>query len=381
MRRLRRAAALLTAAAALAVLPGCQGFAEVEKLVVVAGAAVDRDGETFTVTAEILELSNGAEDGAAKTFLLSSSGESVSEAAARMARATGTELYWGHASVFAVSRALAERGLAPVLEWLLRDGAAALSARIVVVEEGKAADVFGLASPAETCVSAALERILSNYAAGDRRGSAAVSEVADRVAVEGAAALIPVVTALEQEGTRVLAIDGLAVFAGDRMRGVFDLSHAASLRMLSGGHDGPVLSVEACGAHAALQCGRSRTRLSVTEREGRVLAEVRLSVSLKLTEVRGRPDGTDGAFLRAAEDAAGEEIGRLCRETLSRDTADFRTDVLGLGETLARTRPAVWRSMRERWGEIYAAAEIRLEVRAEMRKSGEAVRSLPGEGE
>ncbi|MBQ8897936.1 MAG: hypothetical protein IJY86_05605 [Clostridia bacterium] len=123
------------------LLSGCDGFAEIEELIVVSGAAIDFDGEEYTVTAEIIDLQRGSQETAYKTFYLESRGGSISQAVSHMGRVTGKELYWGHASVFVIGPGVAQSSILPVLEWFLHDSLAAFSSMIVLSDTERAADV------------------------------------------------------------------------------------------------------------------------------------------------------------------------------------------------------------------------------------------------
>ena len=98
-------AACLICAACL--LGGCSNYIEIEKLIIIAGAAIDYDETTqmYQVTAEAI---------------------------ADMSRMAGRQLYWDHADVFVLSQSVVSHSVEPVLDWFTSDVNARLSALVVV---------------------------------------------------------------------------------------------------------------------------------------------------------------------------------------------------------------------------------------------------------
>ncbi|MGN1450591.1 MAG: Ger(x)C family spore germination protein [Eubacteriales bacterium] len=368
------AIAVLTAAAAL--FSGCSGLSEIEELIVVSGAAIDYDGREYTVTAEIIDLQRGSQETAYKTFYLESKGESISQAVSRMSRTTGKELYWGHASVFIISRDVAQNSLVPVLEWFLHDTLAAFSSMVVLANTEKASEIYNFVSPTENSVSFALEKIMTNYSSREEKGSAAVFEMIDKCGAQGVATLIPVISGVRSGDETVIAIDGLAVFASERLSGIYGPEDSEFLRMLLGSHSENVMSVDTGKETVHFHCGKIKTDRKAFCEDGRLRIELKLEVELKIVDVDGNAGELDEAFMKRFSKAAEEYLVCEGRRVVGIDMEDFGSDVLGIGQLLERTKPKLWDEIKDGWRDIYKGGELDIEVRTSVGQSGEASKTL-----
>ncbi|MBR4942220.1 MAG: Ger(x)C family spore germination protein [Clostridia bacterium] len=358
------------------VLSGCSGFAEIEELIVVSGAAIDFDGEEYTVTAEIIDLQRGSQETAYKTFYLEGRGGSISEAISQMGRVTGKELYWGHASVFVIGKGVAERSLLPVLEWFLHDTLAAFSSMLVLADTPKAADVYGFVSPTENSVSFALEKIMTNYSSRKERGSAAIFEMIDKCSAEGVATIIPVISGKENGDETVIEISGLAVFSWDKLRGIYAPEDAEVLKLILESNSGKVFAADTGEETVHFHCGRSKCDFDAKYENGKLYVDVMLEAELKLVDVDGEAGVLDEEFLQRFSDSAGEVLKAKGEKVIMQDVEEFGCDILGVGQYFERCHPGLWEGIKDRWEEVYRSGEFVLTVETKVGQSGEASKTL-----
>lgn len=358
------------------LLSGCDGFAEIEELIVVSGAAIDFDGEEYTVTAEIIDLQRGSQETAYKTFYLESRGGSISQAVSHMGRVTGKELYWGHASVFVIGPGVAQSSILPVLEWFLHDSLAAFSSMIVLSDTERAADVYSFVSPTENSVSFALEKIMTNYSSREERGSAAIFEIIDKCSADGVATIIPVISGQKNGGETVIAINGMAVFARDTISGVYAPEEAELLRLLLESHSGNVFSADTGEEVVHFHCGETKSGFEAEFENGTLTVDVTLEAELKLVDVDGDAGVLDEEFLLRFADSADQVLTQRAMNVLEKDVAVFRSDILGVGQYFERCRPELWEQIKDDWETVYGSARVSLSVDTKVGQSGEASKTL-----
>ncbi len=363
------------------LLSACDGFAEIEELIVVSGAAIDFDGEEYTVTAEIIDLQRGSQETAYKTFYLESKGASISQAVSHMSRVSGSEMYWGHASVFVIGPGVAEYSVLPVLEWFLHDSLAAFSSMIVLAETETAAEIYSYISPTENSVSFALEKIMTNYSSREERGSAAIFEIIDKCSADGVATVIPVIAPRENGREQVIAIDGMAVFAGDRLAGIYDPEEAELLRLLLSSRSENVFSADTGEEVVHFHCGKSSGDFEARYEAGRLYVDVKLQAELKLVDVDGDAGVLNEEFLQRFSNSAKLVLQERGISVIERDVSEFESDILGVGQYFERCQPRLWEELKDNWQEIYRNSEFSLEVETKVGQSGEASKTLSLAGE
>lgn len=358
------------------LLSGCDGFAEIEELIVVSGAAIDFDGEEYTVTAEIIDLQRGSQETAYKTFYLSSKGSSISQAVSHMGRITGKELYWGHASVFVVGTGVAGRSILPVLEWFLHDSLAAFSSMIVLADTETAAEIYEFISPTENSVSFALEKIMTNYSSREARGSAAIFEIIDKCSADGVATIIPVISGQKNGEETVIAINGMAVFSMDVLSGIYDPEEAELLRLLLESRSENVFSADTGEEYVHFHCGETKSDFDARIENGKLFVDVKLEAELKLVDVDGDAGVLDEEFLQRFSDSARLVLRDRGAAVIEKDVSEFQSDILGVGQYFERCEPKLWDEIKDDWSEIYRNGEFSLEVETQVGQSGEASKTL-----
>ncbi|MGE5529535.1 MAG: Ger(x)C family spore germination protein [Patescibacteria group bacterium] len=176
----------------------------------------------------------------------------------------------------------------------------------------------------------------------------------------------PLIGLDEHQGHYVQA--GLAVFSSDRLAGKLGLDETAMFSLLTSHAHAGVLSVALpAGGRLTLRNFRGTTEIEALAVRGMPFFVLRVKVSGAITEM------TSGRTRLAPRDVEGLEraVVRHLRPRLAavvRKLQRWNADVIDLGEQLRVQRPALWR--RIDWRAVYPAAGVRVEVEAEIKKSG-----------
>lgn len=351
---------------------GCGSYVEIEDLIIVAGAAIDYDSADgrYTVTAEVIDLQDsGANDAGYQTVYLRSTGDSVAEAVADLSRIAGHELYWNHADVFLLGRGVLGSSVLPVLDWLMGDVNARLSALVVAAGTERAADVYQLTSPVRKSVSLSLEQILRSYHKVGNGSAVTVNDLVNRCRSVGSAVCMPMVTAEQNGDTPLLVVRSYAVLRGDTLAGICDGREAVGLQLLLGRPVRELLNVELPdGTSVLFRVGEVSTSLCVGVDGDTPGADV--TVRAEIFSVSGETD-LSSSDLR---DGVAAKITDLCEAVLERDVTDFHADILGVGREISRRRPETWERLKADWTETYGKLQysihpvIRLEQLPEGRR-------------
>lgn len=366
-------AACLICAACL--LGGCSNYIEIEKLIIVAGAAIDYDETTqmYQVTAEILDLQGSSgKDANYETIYIESEGESLVEAIADMSRMAGRQLYWDHADVFVLSQSVVSHSVEPVLDWFTSDVNARLSALVVVAGTEKASDIYQLESLGQKSVSISLERILENY---QSKGHAIVSinELMNSYGIKGFATCIPMVSGEQNAGQDILVIQSYAVLKHDVLSGVYEGKDVSYLMLLLKNPLKSVISVSIPDTEATLKMQVVSHDISVrTKMEDSILhASVQMDLTLSVVGNMGddsilKSDDGEARILEATE----KTVREACSQLIDRDIESFGADILRIGQHIQRHDPKTWHRVEADWENVYAGMQYELQIRAIVDKSG-----------
>ncbi len=384
VRVLRCAAILMLITAVATLFTGCHNFAEIEDLMIIAGAAIDYDPAqaTYTVTAELmsLEKSNGVDTNFQPAYL-EGKGKSISQAIDNMHRLCGRSLYWGHAEVFVISKTTAMNSILPVLDWFMRDVNARLSTLVLMADTEKASELFELKSPVSKSVCQALSKIFKDYADVSHHAAVNVSQLVNGVAQPGAAVAVPIIGA-DQSGEQ-LAVHGMAVMQKDQLSGEYSLDEMHLLTLLYGETDDEVFPVEVpqFGATVSVRVRDMEVKLHPVLTQTSVHTAIDLALTVGITGVTG---GTEEMFSRDGLDVVAQEvetwIAGACSGVIEKDVTVFHADILEVGQLLKHRQTKLWKSVEDNWPEIYKNMTFTLQADVEIDRSGGTIKPI-GEGQ
>lgn len=359
----------------LSLLSGCSNYVEIEKLIIVAGAAIDFDPSSgdYTVTTEILNLQNsGGNDSDYETIYMQSSGASLVEAINDMTHMAGRQLYWGHADVFILSRSVLQHSIEPILDWFASDVNTRLSSMVIVAGTEKASEIYQMQTLGQKSVSISLEQILENY---QNRGHTVVNvnELINRYGIQGAATCIPIVSGQTNQEQELLSISSYAVLKQDVLSGIYEGSDVPYLMLMMKNPFQSVLSVPIANENLTVQVKVVSHSISLRTDCSRnaVSAQIEMKLNLSLvghigddTMIRNA-DGTE-RIIQAAE----QEVRDACCALLDRDIHQFGTDILCIGQHIKRHDPKIWHHIAADWDWFYANMPYEMHVHAVIDQSG-----------
>lgn len=359
----------------LLVLSGCSNYVEIEKLIIVAGAAIDYDmsSGSYTVTTEILNLQNsGGNDSDYEILYMQSNGASLVEAINDMTHMAGRQLYWGHADVFILSQSVLNHSIEPILDWFASDVNARLSSMVIVAGTEKACDIYQMQTLGQKSVSISLEQILENY---QNRGHIVVNvnELINRYGIQGVATCIPIVSGQKNHKQELLSISSYAVLKKDVLSGIYEGSDVPYLMLMMKNPFQSVLSIPITNEDLTIQVKVVNHAISLqTEyKEGLLYTRIEMKMNLSLvgnigddTAIRNA-DGTD-FIIQAAE----KEVQDACCSLLEKDIQQFGTDILCIGQHMKKHDPQTWQCIESEWDLFYSNMQYEMNVHAVIDQSG-----------
>ena len=154
---------------------GCQSARELSDLVIVMGFGMDSDEKTpdnIKLTAQIVlpeKISSSKEGGASSSdsegpyYNLDSSEENTFEAVRGYTHMVSGRLYVAHTQVFVIGHAMAQKGIAPVLDFFTRAKETRPTAKIVV-SETTASEMLGVKPQMEMLPATHISRLVEGQA-------------------------------------------------------------------------------------------------------------------------------------------------------------------------------------------------------------------------
>jgi spore germination protein KC len=212
-------------------LSGCWNYREADKMGIVSGIAIDKEGDTYLMTSEVVDIEMGKERHIG-TIIITSEGPTLFDAARKSIKTVGSRLYFSHAKIIVISSQVARDGLIQILDWFSRDAEPRMTLQFLVSKEDSARDI--LEKPAAEADVFCFE--LNNMLRAQKSLSYAdvmqEYQFLQDLAAEGISATLPTVY-LKQDGGKPLAeISGTAAFSGDKLAGFLDGEETKTLMFI-----------------------------------------------------------------------------------------------------------------------------------------------------
>ena len=115
-----RHAGILALCLVCLLLSGCWDYVEIEALDFVLGLGVDQIDPEYVVVMEMAKTSGGGQQASVEPKVLATKGQSVSSAGRALSNPAGLRAIWSHAYVFLISEQVAQDGILPAVEYIVR---------------------------------------------------------------------------------------------------------------------------------------------------------------------------------------------------------------------------------------------------------------------
>lgn len=212
---IRRAALFL---ALTLLMTGCWSRTEINELVFPLAIGIDRTENGYRMTIQVASPPKGEQGGAGGFWLQQTERPTVDEAAHILQLQSGSRPHWSHLALVVFGRSLAEEGVAPVLDYLVR----VLELRetaMIAVAHGNASDVLAGRLAGQSIPGVGFQALLKSAFQAAMQPAISIAKFAGMLMQPGRdpyAAMVRV----KEDGT--IFFTGMAVFQHDRLVRVLD---------------------------------------------------------------------------------------------------------------------------------------------------------------
>lgn len=328
----------------LLLLSGCTSGPEASSLTVVTGIGLDGVPGSCRVSAEAIQLTQTQEGG--QRVLLHADGVNLTDSIRNTIAITGRQLHSNHAEILIFGRELAEAGLRPVLEDLLRQNQYPVSIQLAVAK-GTAEEIMSTQPVVGDIGSMELDTMLKQGEVQCSAPSVTAAEFYQQACAPGMEPILPFVELRQNGDAMVREITGCALFRDMTLLSILDGQESRTLMWMRGKSGGTLV-----GDGVVFEMQTLKRTLSVSPEGGRMHLTVQL-----------RTDG-DPLEEEALYRQAKMLLEQQCELVLSL-LQEQKCDALGIGNALYRKSPKRWETLKEDWPERFASYPLQIEITIE----------------
>lgn len=344
--------------------------------VLVQGVGIDRTDSGYQVTVQAASTSASA-----SVEIYQADGVSVYDALNNITLVSGKSPFYNHNSIIIFGRSCGEAGLNDVMDFFIRHHQTRPAENIFFAKE-KAADLLTLKTDAQLSMNGQqlqtnqyvlaqqIEQLASAGNLDSQLLKAQVADVATALYGDGRDAALPVLVI--QEGKEI-AVEGCAVFRGDRLAGMLDRELTSGMKAVNNKLTGGAVTVDLTDkSRATLSFLNSSCKVQSELREGTPHFSLSLTCSMNIDEIThtGSKPMSPEDFQQINE-ASSKKIQAVVERAIETSVKEYHSDVMSFSTTLMRQQTAWWKQHHAQWSDVLPSVTYDVTVDATVASEGQ----------
>jgi spore germination protein KC len=374
---IRRLVAVVLLFAALLTLGGCWNYRGLDQLSIVVGIAIDYDKESrlYHLCYEIVDLSGTNKEAAIQSKTLTSSGETLFEAARNAKKKEADKLFLGSAQVLVFSHQLVqEMGILDVLDWFLRDAECRESMCVAISQEDTAAEILISSEKSSGMMSTILREIIME----DNEITASANhvqlfQVYNDLNTPLHCTAIPTLRRVKRNGDDITELNGSTVIHEDRYIGVISPEMGKYLLMVYNELKGGLITVALSDKPSdliTLEVFESYTSTDFTRDGDQITFNIKTTTFVTAMENTADLGLMNRSNLDYLKDIAQRHIEESIHSLVYYCQQELKTDILRFGEMIYKRDNKFWNEIGDTWGEVFPTVQVNVSSRVEIRNAG-----------
>ena len=377
----------------ITMLTGCWSRRELNDLAIVVGMGIDKSGDQFKVTAQIINpeeiASKKGGSGNTPFIVYSYTGDTIYEAIRKMTKKSPRKLYAAHLRLLIIGDELAsEEGIGKALDLFSRDPELRTDYFVIVAKKTTAEQVLKILTVPLEKINAnkifeSLEDSEKSWAA--TRG-VTIDELISEIVFKGQN---PLLTGIQifgdpKEGERMeslqststepnLLFPGLAAFKKDKLIGWLDETESKGANYILDKVKSTIINVPCPkdDGFIGIELVRSKTNITGSVKNEMPIVNISVQSEASVGDVECTDtDLSKNANIQDLEAKTEEDIKSKIEAALKIAQKDFESDVFGLGVVIHQEAPKYWKRNAENWDNEFIDLTVNVNVDVKIRRIG-----------
>lgn len=375
MRMLKKILLIVLVSINTTILSACWNYREIDKFIILAGAAIDKDKDTneYIFTAELVEPI-GKERGF-KSKIIQTKGDSIFNALRKGIEVNGKKIYWGHSKIIIISEEIAKYDLIYVTDVVLRDAEIRGDTKIFVSKDNTASEIlYKTEKIGDEIISYKINDTLKNQKSIPYYPNVNFRELTNQLLAKGASPIVPSVNMEIQEGTPMFRVGGSSVFKKDKLVGYLNDIETRSALFIKDEVKGGFLVVESeidgKKYRNTLEVFGSQTKIKPEYKDNKLTMNINVEVDTGIIELSGEKDFIEEKGREILQKDAEEYVKKDMKKVIDKAQTDFQSDIFGFSGIIMREIPKEWKKKIEpNWEEEFKKLDTNIQVKINIRNS------------
>jgi spore germination protein KC len=379
---------LLILAMSIFLLSGCWNRIEINDIAIVTAVGLDLEDDKIRLSLQVAvpsklgPTSGTTGSGENSTFMISDTGDTLSEAYRHLQGKLSRRIFFSHSRVLIIGEELAKKGVSHILDFYSRFHEPRMNSYIMF-SKGKAFEIIKN-KPTLESVTAEETRELTKLSVGL---SVNIKEFLDMLLTEGLEPVAPQFASKPMEvggsagnagnaGTDTTqAIIGAAVFKGDKLVGWMNDSQTRGILWLRDEMELGVITVkvpeEKGGGYISTNIIRTETEIVPTIKNGEIKIAVNTTSEMNVMENASELNLDDSKNIDKLQVELEQDVKGRIQQVLDKAKDELGSDIFGFGEAVYKKYPKQWNDKYKKdWNERFTELEVSIHPTVYVRRIG-----------
>lgn len=373
---------LLISGMILVLLTGCWNRVEINDIAIVTAIGLDlvEDDQLrltlqVAIPAKLVTGGTGGSNGKS-TIVISETGATVSEAYRNIQGKLSRRIFFSQSRVLLIGEDLAKKGVFHIVDFHTRYAEPRINS-FIMFTKGKASKILN-SMPKFESVSAEETRELAKMSVGLK---IYVRDFLNMLLSEGIEpfasqfTLKPLEVNTKNKSDETQAVDGIAVFKGDKLVGWMDEVETRGLLWLRNEIKTGVITIkipeEKGGGNISMEIVRGETDIVPILKQGKLKLDVEVVTELSVIENDSNLKLHETKVINEIQTYAEEEISKRVEMVVEKAQKEYGSDIFGFGQSVYKKYPKEWNThYKENWENEFAQTKVAIHSKAFVRRIG-----------
>lgn len=385
---MRRHVWLVAVLLCLFVLTGCWDRKELSQYALVSGVFIDKKSSEYQVSLQVINTKEVTNKGgsSAPVTVFTQKGKTISEAMQRIAKISPRQLFLGHFRILVISERLARDGVRKELDVFRRKVNVRSDFSIIVLKDSFGQNPFTDLVP--------LEKLSASFLYDTQKNSekqfassktVRVHDIVSVLAEKGKDAVLPAVEIkgkhsatgkIDQYKSTVpptlFEFSGLAVFHDDKLQGWLNENETILFNIMTGKVklSNLVVPCTADNGFISYSIDKSKSSLKSKMDNNNLQLGISVKVDAYIEETSCMSKLSNPNQMKQLEKQLAADLKQKMTNLINHIRMDFKSDLFGFGAKIHRSNPKQWQQISGRWDQLYATADLDIEVKVLIKDTG-----------
>lgn len=375
MRMLKKILLIVLVSINTIILSACWNYREIDKFVILAGGAIDKDKDTnkYILTLELVEPI-GKERGL-KSKIIQTKGDSIFNALRKGIEVNGKKVYWAHNKIIIISEEVAKHDLISVIDVVLRDAEIRGDSKILVSKDNTASEILYKTNKiGDEIVSHKINDALENQKSISYYPNINFGEFTKQLLTKRSSPIAACINMEYEEGIPMFSVGGSSVFKKGKLVGYLNRVETRSVLFIKDKVKGGFLVVESevdgKKYSNTLEIFGSETKIKPEYKDNKLIMNINVEVDTGIIELSGEKDFIEEKGREILQKDAEEYVKKDIKKVIDKAQTDFQSDIFGFSGIIMKEMPKEWKKKIEpNWEDEFKELDTNIQVKINIRNS------------